>query len=301
MMTSMRMGPLLPAVEDQEGERVPGGLPPVMDAHVHLFPDALFEAIWAWFDRFAWPVRYRLTSLRIIEFLASRGVERILGLHYAHRPGMARQLNSHMAGLCREYSFLTGTAAVFPGEGDAVSIITEAFGMGLAGVKLHAHVQYFSMDDRAMHQIYEVCSLHHMPLIMHVGREPRNPYYPYERDPYEICGASKLEAVLKCYPDLKICVPHLGAGEFEEYRGLLESYDNLWVDTAMVLAEYLPGQKAPALSEWRPDRIMYGTDFPMLPYAWDREIRRLAALGLPNDFLQGLLSQNALEFMSIDT
>jgi predicted TIM-barrel fold metal-dependent hydrolase len=28
------------------------------------------------------------------------------------------------------------------------------------------------------------------------------------------------------------------------------------------------------------DRLLYGTDFPNLPYAWDRELSRLAALPL---------------------
>lgn len=298
-MTTLSMGQMLPVIEDQEGERAPDGLPAVIDAHVHLFPDSLFEALWSWFHQFAWPVRYRLTSHEIIGFLQSRGVERIVGLHYAHRPGMARQLNRHMVNLCGEFPCLTGTATVFPGEDGAADIMREAFDMGLAGLKLHAHVQYFSMDEPAMHEIYEVCSSHRKPLIMHVGTEPRNPHYPYERDPYEICGAAKLEPVLKQYRELRVCVPHLGAGEFDKYCRLLNSFDNLWVDTAMVFAEYLPCADTPVLSEWRKDRVMYGTDFPMLPYAWDREIRKLAALDLPDDYLQGLFSRNALEFLSI--
>jgi predicted TIM-barrel fold metal-dependent hydrolase len=193
-----------------------------------------------------------------------------------------------------------GTATVFPGEKGAASIVKEAFELGLYAVKLHAHVQYFSMDDKAMHEIYEACSIHSKPLIMHVGREPKNPDYPYERDPYEICSAEKLETVLKDYPQLKICVPHLGADEFQEYQSLLKRYDNLWVDTAMVLADYLPIRKPPPLSELRLDRVIFGTDFPNIPYAWDTEIRRFGDLQLSRDSLECVLARNALDLLSPD-
>ena len=91
----------LPGIDDVEGEAVPAGLPPVIDAHVHLFPDWLFEPIWQWFDAFGWPVRYKLGAERIVEFLTERGVDRIVGLHYAHKPGVAADLNKYMQGLCR--------------------------------------------------------------------------------------------------------------------------------------------------------------------------------------------------------
>jgi len=194
---------------------------------------------------------------------------------------------------------LIGTGTVFPGESNAKAIIKEAFGMGLTGIKLHAHVQYFAADDQVMKEIYRACSDHNRPLIMHVGREPKNPHYQYKRDPYETCSAEKLEHVLKSYPDLRICVPHLGANEFDQYRRLLECYDKLWVDTAMVLSEYLPSLKRLRLSDLRADRVLFGTDFPNIPYAWDREIRRLEALHLPTSFLEGILSRNASEFLSI--
>ena len=63
--------------------------------------------------------------------------------------------------------------------------------------------------------------------------------------------------------------------------GMLLKYDNLWLDTTMTLADYLPMDYFPELSEMRADRIIFGTDFPNLPYAWDREIKRLVGLNFP--------------------
>ena len=43
-----------------------------------------------------------------------------------------------------------------------------------------------------------------------------------------------------------------------------------------------------------PDRLMYGTDFPNLPFAWDRELKRIVALDLPAPALANVLGATAL-------
>ncbi len=293
---SLILGKPLPALHDAEGNGIPESLPPVVDAHVHLFPEVFFSAIWRWFDQFGWPIRYKLKASEVLEFLFERGVGHIVGLHYAHKPGVARILNAHMIRLCRKFSQLNGTATVFPGEKDAKKILADGFRDGLCGVKLHSHVQCFDMDSEGMHVIYGVCVEHDKPLVMHVGREPKSP--ANSCDPYELCSAAQLEMVIKGYPELKVCVPHLGADEFAAYQRLIEDYNNLWLDTTMTLAEYLPCFSQP-LAQMRVDRIMYGSDFPQLPYAWDRELKKLRELGLSKESLRLILNQNAIEFFSI--
>jgi len=288
----------LPAVADEEGAAVPAALPPVIDAHVHLFPDRVFAAIYRWFDRHGWPVRYRLSAPEVIGFLRARGVRRIVGLCYAHRPGMARELNRYMAELARDPA-VTGLGTVLPGEPDAVAIVEEAFALGLRGVKLHCHVQCFAPDAPEVAPIFALCAERGLPAVVHAGREPRSP--ALRCDPDALCSVDRIAAVLAEHPRLRLCVPHLGCADYRAYTGLLERHDNLWVDTAMILADYLPDDgSAPEavrhLLAVRPDRVMYGTDFPIIPYAWDRELRRLAAAELAPDALARLLAGNAERF-----
>jgi len=94
-------------------------------------------------------------------------------------------------------------------------------------------------------------------------------------------------------------VPHLGADEFDAYRLLVERYDNLWLDTTMTVADYLPVQNIPELGKMRADRLIFGSDFPNLPYAWDRELQRIDDLKLDRKRLMKLLGQNAIEFYAI--
>ena len=289
----------LPMINEPEGKCVPDSLPYIVDGHVHLFPDYLFAPIWQWFDKFGWPIRYQLSSEEIIQFLHSHGIGHIVALHYAHKPGIARELNSYMADICRTHPQVTAMATVYPGEEDVSSILEQAFQDGLSGVKLHNHVQCFEINSEAMNEIYQICSDQRKPLIMHVGREPKSPAYPC--DPYELCRADKLERVVKEFPRLKVCVPHMGIDEIDAYQQMLDKYDNLWLDTTMTLARYLPMDYFPDLANLRADRIIYGTDFPNLPYAWDRELKELVAQNLSDNTLERILGLNAVEFYKISS
>jgi hypothetical protein len=158
-------------------------------------------------------------------------------------------------------------------------------------VKLHCHVQCFAPDAPELDAIYAVCQARDRPLVMHAGREPASP--AYRCDPYALCGADRIEAVLKAYPRLRLCVPHLGADEFDAYERLVLTYDNLFLDTTMVVGGFFPVEVPVRLLSARPDRVMYGTDFPNLPFAWDREVRTLARMGLGDDALERILGATA--------
>ena len=132
---------------------------------------------------------------------------------------------------------------------------------------------------------------------MHVGREPKSS--AYRCDPYRLCSAEKLEHIVKDFPDLKICVPHLGFDEILAYKRMIEKYDNLWLDTTMAIADYFPIKGEIDLSCYRSDRVMYGSDFPNIPYAWDRELKILKAKNISENALERIVHKNAADFFSL--
>ena len=186
---------------------------------------------------------------------------------------------------------------VFPGEENSEKILQEAFDSGLNGLKLHAHVQCFDMNSEHMNRLYECCRINRKPVVMHIGREPKST--AYHCDPYKLCKAGKLENVLKDFPTLKICVPHLGFDETDAYRKMIEKYDNLWLDTTMVITDYFQLEEKTDLSQYRPDRIIYGSDFPNIPYAWDRELKELKAARISPDTLEKISGKNAADFFNL--
>lgn len=297
-MSRYMLRPHMPLLHDTEGTAVPATLPRIIDGHVHIFPDPIISAVWHWFEKNGWPIRYRLTSQETIEFLFARGILHIVALQYAHKPGIAEMLNSYMVSMCSQYpGKVTGMATVYPGEDNAENILQSAFNAGLAGLKLHAHVQCFDMNSNEMEKLYRCCIQNNRPLVMHVGREPNSDQY--DCDVYKLCSSRKLECVLQRFPDLKVCVPHLGLDEFDQYRRLQHRYDNLWLDTTMVLSDYLLPESAIDLSTYRNDRIFYGSDFPNIPYAWDREIKALNSTDLAAEYLERITWKNCVDFFTI--
>ncbi|HVY60803.1 MAG TPA: amidohydrolase family protein [Planctomycetota bacterium] len=294
--------PLAP-LDDPEGAAVPpaadtGG--EVIDAHVHLFPDRVFEALWRWFDRHAWRVRYRLRAEEVVAFLRARGVAGIVALLYSHAPGMARELNRFAAEIARAHAgFVHACGTVLPGEPDAGEIAREALGpLGLHGLKIHCHVQKIAADDPRLEPIYEACRAARKPVVIHAGREPRSPAYGI--DTHAICDAGRVGRVLERFPGLTMVVPHLGSDEFVEYAALLDRHEGLYLDTTMSVAGFFPVAPPPDLVARNAGRILYGTDFPNLPYAWDRELRRLVAdAGLDAAGRRALFSGNARRVFGI--
>ncbi|KAG0337884.1 hypothetical protein BG004_007454, partial [Podila humilis] len=289
---------------------------PVIDAHVHVFPQKLMDAVWTFFDNFYWPVRYKQTYLATkADFLIEQGVRHVVLLVYAHKNGIARDLNRFLsktvndmntryANLAPDSSSLpadsslsslplrkrprrvaSGLATVMPGEPGAVDILTEAFTtLDLAGIKMHSHVQCVTANHPSMDEVYATCVRFNKPCLIHAGKEPNSAAYKVDAD--KICDVSIVEDVLRRFPDLRICIPHLGMNQYDEFFALLDKYDNLYLDTTMVLAGFFQSMddNKPLAELIRTmlvkhsDRVMYGTDWPNIPYDWCRELANLVSM-----------------------
>ena len=281
-----------------EPERPPRGRP-VVDAHVHLFPPRVFAAIWRWFDQHAWPVRYRYESERIVEYLEGQQVERVFGLHYSHVPGMARALNHYVSEIARRAPRVVPFGTVLPGEPEAAAVVAESLDeLGHAGLKLHCHVQKMAPDDERLFPVYEAVARRGKVIVIHAGREPSSPAYGF--DSRRLCGVEPVARVVERYPELKLVVPHLGADEWPAFFDLARASRNLYLDTAMAVGGYLEGDRPgrPQVAALAP-RLLFGSDFPNLPYAWGRERDWLLDLGLAEHELEAILRGNALGLVGL--
>lgn len=281
---------------------------PIVDAHVHAFPPGVFAAIWRWFDEHAWNIRYRLTARDAILHLLDGGVARVVLLHYPHVEGMATSLNAFAAALAADEPRAVACASVLPGEPGARAILDEALGpLGCRGVKIHCHVQRLAPDDARLDDVYDAAAAHGVPLVIHAGDAPA--LSAYACDVERLCTPEALSRALARHPRTTVIVPHLGASRMEEVAALLSEHEHLYLDTTMAIAGYLPfgdaaktgafQERALALVQRHRDRILYGSDFPNVPYEWERELEVLAALPLDDAARAAILGGTAARLFGL--
>src|SRR5437764_1074175 len=112
--------------------------------------------------------------------------------------------------------------------------------------------------------------------------------------PRAVSGADRLRLALERHPEAVVIVPHLGFDHTAQFEEMLADFPNLHLDTTMVVGGYFERQPDPGILRRHPDRILYGTDFPTIPYSWDRELRAIRALRLAAVAEEKILAGNAL-------
>ncbi|MGZ6125475.1 MAG: amidohydrolase family protein [Myxococcales bacterium] len=265
----------------------------IVDAHVHLHPDRLAEAIRRWFDTHAWEIRYRAGVDESVRVLREGGVERMVALPYVHKPGLARALNDFTLDLARRHPEVLPCCTVFPGEEGEEEILEEALSGPFRGVKIHSHVMRIAPDDPRLDAVWRASARFRKPVVIHCGPEPA--LAGYGVDPRAVSGADRLRRALDRHPGAVVIVPHLGFDHTPQFEEMLASHPDLYLDTTMVIGGYFQRQPDLEVLRRHPDRILYGTDFPNIPYEWDRELRALRALKLPPPDEEKILSANALK------
>ncbi|KAF9581040.1 hypothetical protein BGW38_002092 [Lunasporangiospora selenospora] len=253
------------------------------------------DAVWGFYDSFYWPVNYKKTfTASKADFLIDQGLSHVVLLVYAHKNGIARELNRFLANMVQDMNqrygrgqrrVASGLATVMPGEPDAVEILTEAFTTyNLAGIKMHSHVQCIAANDPSMDEVYETCVRFQKPCLIHAGKSPNSHGYKVDAD--KICDVSIIEDVLQRHPNLRLCVPHLGMHQYQEYFDLLDRYPNLYLDTTVALGAFMNShEETKGLFRFLQtmflqysDRIFFGSDWPNIPYDWCYEIANLISI-----------------------
>jgi predicted TIM-barrel fold metal-dependent hydrolase len=267
---------------------------PIIDVHTHLMPERLFAAVRAYFRAHLWRLRYDAPANELVEALLASGVNRFVFMPYAHRADMSRSLNHWVANVQTTFApHGIGFGTFHPDDGALVpQLVDEAFKtLGLRGAKLHPQVGRFALDDPRLDPLFERAIAYGRTLIIHAGRRP---------EPSEYVGARAFGRLMRRYPLLKVIVAHAGADEFDAFFDLCGLYDGVYLDTAMVFNKYLGGPPPMQRVLEFQDRVVYGSDFPHIPYSVELSMQAILDLRLGRTLEEKLLSTNAARLLGID-
>ncbi len=259
----------------------------IIDFHVHLFPDKLFDAIWRTFrESYNWDVIHQLYYRECVEYLRQRNVGPVVYSNYAHKRGVARGLNRWNIEVTNEIPELFCFGAYHPDDDDGVEMAERFLNHEYAlGFKLQLLVQRFYPHDERLFPIYEMVIERSKRILFHVGTGPIG---------NEFVGITHFKRLLRRYPELPANVAHMGALEYREFMELLDEYPHIYLDTSFTFFPDNPlsfNLDAGYLERYK-DRIVYGSDFPNLVLPREVEIDYLLNLDLSQEFYDMVFFEN---------
>jgi uncharacterized protein len=275
-------------------------LPGLIDVHTHFMPEPVLRKVWAYFDAVGpmtgrpWPIAYRLPEAERVARLEAFGVQRFTSLLYPHKAGMAARLNEWARDFAARTPACLSSATFFP-EPEAGRYVAEAIDGGARIFKAHVQVGDYDPNDPLLDPVWGTLVDAGTPVVIHCGHGPA---------PGTHTGPAGIRRLLARYPDLTLVVAHLGLPDYADFLDLAERYPRVHLDTTMVFTAFtevlhpFPVELRPRLADLG-DRILFGSDFPNLPYSYLEAVDAVLGLGLGTAWERGVLSLNAARLLAL--
>jgi predicted TIM-barrel fold metal-dependent hydrolase len=269
-------------------------IPYINDIHTHFFPEHVLKLIWRWFRGVNWPITYQGKETERIHFLSQNKVNKYTTLCYAHKKNMASDLNNWVFSEHKnnEQAILFGT--FFPEEGAHSYVQKAVEEFQFKGFKLHCEVSHLNLTDEELKETFNYLQKKKIPLVIHTGTAPL---------PGEFTGMKYFEPFIQKYPQLKIIVAHMGTYEIEDYMNLAITFENIYLDTTMVFVDFMATQ--PKIEDYIDkielisDKVLFGSDFPNIPYNYSHPVENILTSELSKDTKQNILYRNFENFFSL--
>ncbi|MDP9165751.1 MAG: amidohydrolase [Actinomycetota bacterium] len=277
------------------------GLPGIVDVHTHFMPKRVMDKVWQYFDAAGplvgrtWPIAYRTDEADRLATLRDFGVRAFTSLVYPHKPAMAAWLNQWAAQFASTTPDCLATATFFPEPG-ADDYVTAAIDGGTRVFKAHVQVGDYDPTDPLLDGVWGIIADAGIPVVIHCGSGPQ---------PGSHTGPEPISAVLARHPRLRLIVAHMGMPEYGAFFDLADRYPEVRLDTTMAFTPFVeeidpfPPAERPRLVALG-DRILFGSDFPNIPYGYLEAIRVLTELdGIDDDWLRNVLHDNAAQLFGL--
>ena len=278
----------------------------VIDFHTHIFPPYFREKRDAFFPQEpAFEALYRSANSRLaskdelLQTMEEQGIQRsvIFGFPWEKTEHFRRHNDYIIESVQRHPDKLTGFCCFSPLSPHAPSEVRRCLDAGLAGVgELAVYQSGFSEKIiRSLQEVMEICADRNVPVLFHTN-EPVGHVYP-GKTPVEL---SEIYALLKQYPSNTIILAHWGGGLFfyslmkKEVRDVLKS---VWFDTAASPFLYDPQIYRMAGEIVGTDKILFGTDYPLI--SPKRYFKEMELAGLSEESVRGICGENAAKLLSI--
>jgi predicted TIM-barrel fold metal-dependent hydrolase len=263
-------------------------------------PDNVLQKVWRYFDDAGpltgvrWPIRYRTGEQARLTLLRDMGVRAFPSLVYPHKPGMAAWLNEWAGEFADRHPDVLRTATFYP-EATAPAYVADALERGARVFKAHVQVGGYDPRDPLLTPVWRQLEEAGTPVVVHCGHGPA---------PGRHTGPEVFADVLAAHPQLCAVIAHMGLPDYGAFLAMAQRYPRVHLDTTMAFTPWsertvpFPAELTGSLLALG-DRILLGTDFPNIPYPYCEQLAGLVRLGLGDEWLGGVLYNNAASLLGL--
>ena len=270
------------------------GLDAIVDVHTHFMPKRVMDKVWAYFDGIGpqvgrqWPIEYRTDEAERVQRLRQFRVTAFTSLVYPHKPAMAEWLNSWATQFAAQVPECLHTATFYP-EPSAPAYVRQVIDAGARVFKAHIQVGDYSPTESAASAGVGApgrdADPHGDPRGVRAAAGPAHRSGSRSGGPAPASGAATV-------------IAHMGLPEYREFIELARRYPGVYLDTTMAFTAFIeqtdpfPVDARPALVELA-DKVLFGSDFPNIPYRYHHALESITGLGLGDEWCRKVLHDNA--------
>lgn len=237
-----------------------------------------------------------MTLEQMLERMTEAGVERAF-LVAARSGRLGLKGSYHMpyeivARACEKFpGRFYGLAGIDPTQGmNGVRAFEDAVkNMGFIGAHFYPHWFELPPDHARVYPFYAKCCELNVPIQMQVGQS-----MVYSKDqPLRSVGRPILLDGVACdFPELKIVGIHVGIPWTDEMIAMAWKHENVFIGADAHSPKYWPESFVRYINSYGQDKVLWGTDFPVLDFK--RTLEEVDALNLKPAVLEKFLRGNAL-------
>ena len=257
----------------------------ILDCHTHIYPEKIAaKAVKSIGDFYDIPMDRDGTVADLLRQADQVGIQKSLALAVAVEARQVEHINDFLIRTVNEHADrLWGFGTLHADMENPGREVERVLKAGMKGIKLHPDMQHFSLADPGADRLFAACE-GVCPMMFHTGDSR-----------YHNSNPSLIPGILKRHPRLTLICAHFGGySEWDEAVKYLAD-TNVYVDTSSTIG-FNGGESAQlGLETFDPTHIFFGTDYPMWKPA--TELKRFLALGVAEDRLPGILSENFENFL----
>ena len=224
----------------------------IVDTHCHIYPEKIASKAVENVGNFYHVEMFgQGTVSDLLSLQQDAGVAASIVHSVALKASNVQSINDFVAEQTREHPELIGFATMHQEFGDMEAEVERCIALGLKGFKLHPDSQGVNADDPRLMRLYEIIE-GRLPLILHCGDYRWDNSHP-----------RRIKEILHAFPKLVLNAAHFGGWSLCDLAVEYLEDEHCFMDVSSSSVYLGPRRTTELIRHYGPERILFGSDYPM--------------------------------------